>query len=263
MPKKALVVDNDFFFVEFLKDLLQKRGYEVVKAYDGKEGLSKLGEGAVDIVFVDMVMPKIDGNQMIKVIRHRFPDAPFPIVAVSGTFLEQMDQIDTTGADFFIVKGPLEQMSAHVESFMDRVERNGFSPEEADRFIEPGEMYPRQTTSELMEDLNYQRFVLESVGVGIVIVDKDARIISVNPMALELAGCSFEEVLSTPVTSMFPGSQKPHLIGALKAVAQDPSLKSTSVEMTVVARRLRAIVSLLRMEANIGGWVIVLVENEG
>jgi len=41
MSKRALVVDNDFFFVEFLTELLEKRGYEVIKAYDGKEGVAK------------------------------------------------------------------------------------------------------------------------------------------------------------------------------------------------------------------------------
>ena len=42
MQKKALVVDSDFFFVEFLSELLVKRGYQVIKAYDGKEAIGKL-----------------------------------------------------------------------------------------------------------------------------------------------------------------------------------------------------------------------------
>jgi CheY-like chemotaxis protein len=73
MPKKALVVDNDYFFVEFLTELLEKKGYEIAKAYDGKEGISKLEQGPVDILFVDMIMPKIDGEQLIKLIRKKFP----------------------------------------------------------------------------------------------------------------------------------------------------------------------------------------------
>ena len=49
MQKKALVVDNDFFFVEFLSELLAKRGYQVLKAYNGKEGIAKLENDSVDI----------------------------------------------------------------------------------------------------------------------------------------------------------------------------------------------------------------------
>ena len=47
MSKKALVVDNDFFFVEFLTELLQKRGYNVTSAYDGKEGIEKFGNWTI------------------------------------------------------------------------------------------------------------------------------------------------------------------------------------------------------------------------
>jgi len=263
MSKTALVVDNDFFFVEFLAELLQKRGYEVVKAYDGKEGLSKLEKVSVDIAFLDVMMPKIDGPQMIKVIRRRYPDAQFPIVAVSGTFIEQMGNVEEgTAADYFIVKGPLEQMSVQVEEFLDRIEKNGFSEEDAKRFIEPGDLYPRQTISELVDHLNYQKFVIESMGVGIIIVDKDAKVIEMNPVAVELTKRSPEEVLSMPVTAVFPKSERTQLIRALKAVALDLSLKSIRTQITISSKRLRAVVSLLRIEGDIGGWIIVLVEED-
>ena len=63
MQKKALVVDNDFFFVEFLSELLSKRGYQVVKAYNGKQGIAKLENETVDILFADLILPKVDGRQ--------------------------------------------------------------------------------------------------------------------------------------------------------------------------------------------------------
>ena len=74
MAKRALVVDNDFFFVVFLSELLEDRGYEVVKAYDGKESISRLEEGPFDLVFVDLIMPKIDGKQFIRFVRGRYAD---------------------------------------------------------------------------------------------------------------------------------------------------------------------------------------------
>ncbi|MDZ7699605.1 MAG: response regulator [Deltaproteobacteria bacterium] len=262
MSKTALVVDNDFFFVEFLAELLQKRDYEVVKAYDGKEGLSKLEEMSVDIAFLDLMMPKIDGPQMIKVIRRRYPEAQFPIVAISGTLIEQMDDMDGTAADYFIIKGPLEQMSSQVEALLDRMEANGFSADDEKWLIETGDLYPRQTISELMDHLNYRKFVIESMGVGVLIVDKDAKVLEINPLAAEMAGRSLEQVLGTPVMAVFPKSERPQLIRSLKAVAQDLSLKNTRAQMTVLGKKLKALVSLLRIEEDIGGWIIVLMEDD-
>ena len=53
MQKKVLVVDSDYFFVEFLSELLLKRGYEVLKAYNGKDGIARLEDNKVDILFAD------------------------------------------------------------------------------------------------------------------------------------------------------------------------------------------------------------------
>ena len=108
MAKKALVVDNDFFFVEFLTELLETKGYEVIKAYDGKEGISKLEETVFDILFADLIMPKIDGMQLIKFARRKFPAEKLTIIAISGTLIEQMDDVKNIGANYCVVKGPLE-----------------------------------------------------------------------------------------------------------------------------------------------------------
>jgi DNA-binding response OmpR family regulator len=73
MQKKVLVVDSDYFFVEFLTELLNKRGYEVLKAYNGKQGIALLEDDTVDIIFADLVLPKVDGIQ-----RQSFPHgSPF------------------------------------------------------------------------------------------------------------------------------------------------------------------------------------------
>jgi len=92
MPRKALVVDSDFFFVEFLVALLEKRGYQVRKAYDGKQGIAALEEGPYDIIFAELVMPKVNGRQFFEFIRRKFNGPYFPIVALSGTVIEQMDE---------------------------------------------------------------------------------------------------------------------------------------------------------------------------
>ena len=61
----------------------------------------------------------------------------------------------------------------------------GLSYTEDEKFIEPGTIYPRQVTGELVEKINFQKAVTESIGFGIVVVDKDARVISATSQALE------------------------------------------------------------------------------
>ena len=260
MPKRALVVDNDFFFVEFLGELLEKRGYTVIKAYDGKEGILKLKNGPLSILFVDLIMPKIDGAQLIKIARRKFPDSPFPIVAISGTLIEQMEGIDEIGADYYVAKGPLEDMTDDLNALIDRIEASGISSEKNKSNIQLGDLYPRQATTELIEELNFQKAIIESIGLGIIVVDKDARIINATSQSLEIAKKSLEEILNEHITSLFPKEGRVPLIDALKGVARDLGLRKISFNMTVKSQEIRLAVSLLRKSGDAVGWVIAMEE---
>ena len=118
MQKKALIVDSDFFFVEFLSELLTKRGCLAIKAYDGKEGIGKLEEFTVDILFADLVLPKIDGKQLFRFIRKKYIDRYFPIIALSGIMIENLGSLDEIGADYFIAKGPTDKLKVKLNDFL-------------------------------------------------------------------------------------------------------------------------------------------------
>jgi len=61
MPKKILVVDDDLDLQLQMKALLGKKGYQVVAAYDGDEGLQKVVEERPDLIVLDVMMPVKDG----------------------------------------------------------------------------------------------------------------------------------------------------------------------------------------------------------
>ncbi|MBW2345191.1 MAG: response regulator [Deltaproteobacteria bacterium] len=276
MSKKAFVVDNDFFFVEFLTELLEKRGYEIIKAYDGKDCISKLNEiGPVDLLFVDLMMPKIDGRKVIEYTRNKFANTPFPIIAVSGTIIEQLDEIDEIGADYYIAKGPMEQMEAHTGEFLpmeqmeahtgeflDKIEKQPFPPENDEAILEPGKIYPRQATTELIDAISFQRAVIESIGVGIIVLDRDAEIISTNSLALDMINKSVEDVLNRPIRAMFPSEEQSKLVDGLKRVAHDRGLRSITLSGTIHSREFRMNISLLKIDDSVDGWIIGMVDTE-
>ncbi len=259
MLKKALVIDNDFFFVEFLTELLEKRGYDILKAYDGKEGIEKLKQGPVDLLFVDLVMPKIDGREFIRFSRSQFPEAQFPIVAVSGILVEQLDELDTLGADYYIAKGPMETMAGHVDNFMDKLERKGLPFSGKSKITETDKLFPRQETRELIDALGFHKAIINSLGVGIIVAEKDARIVKVNSTALEILNKPYEDVLNCLVTDLFSAREvKYHMVNALKNVVRDRKIPKINFNSAIGGRKIHVVVSLLNMEGKILGWIIVL-----
>lgn len=258
MTKKALVVDNDFFFLEFLSELLEKRGYEVIKAKGGKEAISILERGPVDYLFLELVMPKIDGKKLIKFVRTRFSEALFPIIAVSGYLVEQMDELGEIGADYYIAKGAMEKMGDHIGSFLDRIEKNPRPDSDMNILLEPGQVYPRQTTAQLMDILNYQQAITESAGIGILVVDTDAKIINANLSSLQMIGRSMEDILNRPITNIIPAEEKEKIVEALKRVIRDEGLRKIGFTIHMDSREIRTIVSTLNVHNKKSGWVIAM-----
>ncbi len=263
MPKKALVVDNDYFFVEFLSELLDEKGFEVVKAYDGKEAMVKLESGSFDLMFADIVMPKVDGWQLIRYVRKRFAEAPFPVVAVSGTIVEQLDELEQIGADYYIIKGPLEKMKRQIGEFLDDLEEQGGGLPESERqklIYDPGNIYPRRESAELIESLQFQKAIFESVGFGMIVVDQDGKIMLVNERAARIFGRHAEELLNLPVPSALPPAGRKRLVDIMRRLVRSPALEELPCSVAMGEVRLRMILSLLCVEQRRVGWIIAVEE---
>jgi PAS domain S-box-containing protein len=258
MSKKAMVVDADYFFVEFISELLEKRGYTVTKAYDGKDGISKLQEDPHDIIFVDLVMPKVDGSQFIDFVRRKYGPNHFPIVALSGVMVEQLGVLDEIGADYYMAKGPINKLTVQLNDFMAELESQpSFQPGEV-KIMQTDGVYPRRDAVELLRALRFQQAVIESMGVGVVVVDTDARIANANATAFEILDRTPTEVLNCPVLEIFPSSARQKLGHMLKQIFQLPEKTKISFLSDFNERCIRTTVSAIRLSAGKVGWVLVL-----
>jgi PAS domain S-box-containing protein len=262
MSKKSLIVDDDFFFVEFLSGILEARGHEIIKAYDGKQGIAKLEEGPVDFIFVDLVIPKIDAMQFIEFVRKKYPEAKVPIIAVAGTMVEQRDQLEKVGANYYVAKGPTDSMTGQLSEFLDKIENTPLAENEDSELVELGQLFPRQATIQLMDRVNFERAIIESIGMGVMVIDRDARIMRANSLALDILGKSFEDVLNLPVTAIAPADEREDLANILKTLVKDPETRKISQLITIHSREVGIIASGLRIDNEMVGWIIVLEDTE-
>ncbi len=258
MKKKALVVDNDFFFVEFLTELLTKRGYDVIKGYDGQEGITRINEGDVSVLFVDMLMPKIDGRQMIQYCRQQFPNARFPIIALSSTLIEKPEDVQQIGADYYIAKCPVKAMNEHIGRFMDKLEKQSFPFSRDEEVQMPVPLYPRQSTAELMEAMDFQAAVFESIGAGIFVTDKRGVIIKANEYGLDITQKTIGDVLNCHVTTLVHLSEKSRFAEALKKIASRRELNRVALDVAIDAGKAHCMISLLKVNQKAMGWIVVM-----
>jgi len=119
MIKTALIADNDLLFVEFFGDLLEQRGYRVFKAFDGLEALEHLQQIAIDLFFVDIYMPKMDGREVIRRAKEGHSHDEMKIIAISGADPQTLEGLEDLQFDAFLQKLPLEEMSTDLDLLID------------------------------------------------------------------------------------------------------------------------------------------------
>ncbi|PKM93545.1 MAG: DNA-binding response regulator [Firmicutes bacterium HGW-Firmicutes-1] len=102
MNNTILVVDDEKAIVDILEFNLRRDGYEVIKAYNGEDGLKLFREKNPDLVLLDIMMPKIDGLQVCKEIRS---ESNTPIIMLTAK-AEEVDKVIGLefGADDYVTK---------------------------------------------------------------------------------------------------------------------------------------------------------------
>ncbi|WP_457555300.1 response regulator transcription factor [Candidatus Pyrohabitans sp.] len=104
---RVLCVDDDPGFLEMLKTLLKKRGYDVLLAGSGMEALSLLEETLPDVILLDIMMPGMDGWETLRRIRER--GCRVPVIVLTVLYEpEYREKSLAAGADAVIPK-PVER----------------------------------------------------------------------------------------------------------------------------------------------------------
>lgn len=119
MKGKILVVDDDIHICELVKLYLEKEEYEVITAHDGGEGLEKFKSCNPNLVFLDIMLPVMDGLQLCREIR-RINNTPIIMLSAKGETFDKVLGLEL-GADDYIVK-PFEpkELLARVKAMLRR-----------------------------------------------------------------------------------------------------------------------------------------------
>ena len=108
-PKKTILcVDDNEQALSVRKFMLETRGYRVLTALDSERALELFREGGIDLVLSDLVMPRMDGNELIRRMKELAPEVP--AILISGS-VKSFDRANR--ADAFLPKGacsPLEML---------------------------------------------------------------------------------------------------------------------------------------------------------
>ncbi len=108
---RVLVIDDDPVILELLRINFEIEGFEVISACDGQEGLDRAAADHPDVILSDIMMPRLDGLQLLTRLKNDPATAKVPVVLLSAKAQQaEVDKGLALGADDYVTKpfDPLE-----------------------------------------------------------------------------------------------------------------------------------------------------------
>jgi PAS domain S-box-containing protein len=202
MAKKILVVDNHPVVLKFMTELLEKEGHQVKTAETGLDALDILRNFIPDVIFVDLIMPNIDGKKFCQIIR-KIPELKDVfLIVLSAIAAEQNVNFTEFGANACIAKAPFNKMAKYIHAVMDQLSlAPGVSL--SDQVIGFSDVFPRHITEELLFVKRHFEAILGTMSEGILEITSEGRIVYANPAAIALIGILEEKLLASNFTDQF------------------------------------------------------------
>ncbi len=141
-PKKViLLVDGNEQALSVRKFMLETRGYRVIESAGAQAALDRFAEGGIDLVVSDLMLPGMDGNEMVRRIKTEHPEVP--ALLVSSTV---KDFARASAADAFLPKGAVTptEMMERIRALLVRKrgpKRAATSSENTGPFAAPSELH--------------------------------------------------------------------------------------------------------------------------
>jgi two-component system alkaline phosphatase synthesis response regulator PhoP len=122
---RILVVEDDLAILTGLSMNLTFEGYEVLQAQDGREGLRKMLDEEPDLTVLDVMLPELNGYEVLRELRRRGSQMPVVCLSAKGTEAEKIAGLDL-GADDYVTKPfGLQELLARIKAVLRR--RHGIS----------------------------------------------------------------------------------------------------------------------------------------
>lgn len=120
MSRRILIVDDEKNIVDILRFNLEREDYEVLSAYDGREGLRLAREGAPDLILLDVMLPYMDGFEVCRALRDEGNGVPIIMITAREGETDKVLGLEL-GADDYITKPfSIRELLARVKANMRR-----------------------------------------------------------------------------------------------------------------------------------------------
>ena len=117
---RILLVEDELKVASFIRSALEEHSYAVDVSHDGEEGYHLAESTDYDLVILDIMLPKVDGFQVLRRLRARKPAVPVLVLTARGTVEDRVRGLDLGADDYLVKPFALAELTARVRALLRR-----------------------------------------------------------------------------------------------------------------------------------------------
>ena len=170
--RSILIVEDDESITLGLEMNLQAEGYEVSIAVDGEEGLRRAQEGGFDLVILDVMLPKMNGFEVVRALRSEGQHVPIVMLSARGAEMDKVMGLELGAEDYITKPFSLAELLARVKAVL---RRDGIARQKQGLVVRAGRLEINPHPREVVRDGAHVELTATEFDVLWCLVDSQNR----------------------------------------------------------------------------------------
>lgn len=255
-PRNILIADANPTFMDSISQIISEEGYQVKKAYSGMDALEMIRRQSCYCVFLDLMIPKVDGARVCRYIKEDQHSSHIPVIILSGTIAENVSHLDDIGADFYIAKGPMESMKKNILTVLKQLEGGIKLQGRRSPVLGIDSLYPRAVTKDLLQYQRHHEAILRNMGEGVIEVAADFKIVRINPAGVMIFRMLERRIIGSNLFTLFNNHKEMH--GILHRLSISQGYCNEKLTLSYKDKTLRIVFTNLIKQGRNEGFLLIV-----
>jgi DNA-binding response OmpR family regulator len=192
--KRILIVEDDESILLGLRMNLEAEGYDVEVAGDGEEGLAQAVAGGVDLIILDVMLPKVNGFEVVRKLRAQRVIVPVIMLSARGAEMDKVMGLELGAEDYITKPFGLAELLARVKAVL---RRDGLSRQRVDAVVQAGELTIDSSTRQVARAGQPVELTATEFDVLWCLVEAQGRVLAREEILTQVWGAGHHGTLRT------------------------------------------------------------------
>jgi two-component system, OmpR family, alkaline phosphatase synthesis response regulator PhoP len=192
--KRILIVEDDESISLGLRMNLEAEGYDVQVAVDGEEGLAQAVAGGVELVILDVMLPKMNGFEVLRQLRAKDATVPIIMLSARGAEMDKVMGLELGAEDYITKPFGLAELLARVKAVL---RRDGLSRKRVEVVVQAGKLTIDSGTRQVSREGSPVELTATEFDVLWCLVEAQGRVLSREEILTKVWGAGHHGTLRT------------------------------------------------------------------